>query len=130
MGSQWMLTGYQPTIEVNDNIYPSTGSVVAKMRGPNAPGMPPYVNLPRALSLGKAAYLGASYNGTRLNRLVSPSVTIDGAVALLTPIIKRYALEREVGEGFGDYCDRVILPADATFHSVGTVSSEVAAVVG
>ena len=23
MGSQWMLTGYQPTIEVNDNIYPS-----------------------------------------------------------------------------------------------------------
>ena len=77
-----------------------------------------------------ALYLGASYNGTRLNRLMSPSVTIDGAVALLTPIIKRYALEREVGEGFGDYCDRVILPADATFHSVGTVSSEVAAVVG
>ncbi len=24
MGSQWMLTGYQPTIEVNDNIYPSS----------------------------------------------------------------------------------------------------------
>ena len=33
MGSQWMLTGYQPTIEVNDNIYPAAGSVVAKMRG-------------------------------------------------------------------------------------------------
>ena len=33
MGSQWMLTGYQPTIEVNDNIYPSSGSVVAKMNG-------------------------------------------------------------------------------------------------
>ncbi|MGE5194974.1 MAG: DUF1501 domain-containing protein, partial [Deltaproteobacteria bacterium] len=33
MGSQWMLTGYQPTIEVNDNIYPSVGSVTAKMRG-------------------------------------------------------------------------------------------------
>jgi hypothetical protein len=62
MGSQWMLTGYQPTIEVNDNIYPSTGSVVAKMRGPNEPGLPAYVNLPRNLSLGKAAYLGASYN--------------------------------------------------------------------
>jgi hypothetical protein len=62
MGSQWMLTGYQPTIEVNDNIYPATGSVVAKMRGPNEPGLPAYVNLPRALSLGKAAYLGASYN--------------------------------------------------------------------
>ena len=59
MGSQWMLTGYQPTIEVNDNIYPSTGSVVAKMRGANEPGLPAYVNLPRVLSLGKAAYLGA-----------------------------------------------------------------------
>jgi len=62
MGSQWMLTGYQPTIEVNDNIYPSTGSVVAKMNGPNEPGLPAYVNLPRALNLGKAAYLGASFN--------------------------------------------------------------------
>jgi hypothetical protein len=62
MGSQWMLTGYVPTIEVNDNIYPSTGSVVAKMKGPNDPGLPAYVNLPRLLSLGKAAYLGASFN--------------------------------------------------------------------
>ncbi|WP_029631034.1 DUF1501 domain-containing protein [Zavarzinella formosa] len=62
MGSQWMLTGYQPTIEVSDNIYPSTGSVVAKMNGANEPGMPAYVNLPRAIGLGKAAYLGASYN--------------------------------------------------------------------
>ncbi|MBI3865221.1 MAG: DUF1501 domain-containing protein, partial [Planctomycetia bacterium] len=62
MGSQWMLTGYQPTIEVNDNIYPSVGSVASKMRGPNTPGLPAYVNLPNKLSLGKAAYLGASYN--------------------------------------------------------------------
>jgi hypothetical protein len=62
MGAQWMLTGYQPTIEVNDNIYPACGSVVAKMRGPNEPGLPAYVNLPRNLNLGKAAYLGASYN--------------------------------------------------------------------
>jgi hypothetical protein len=62
MGAQGMLTGYQPTIEVNDNIYPSCGSVVAKMRGANEPGLPAYVNLPRLLNLGKAAYLGASYN--------------------------------------------------------------------
>src|SRR5436305_5424143 len=54
MGAQWMLTGYQPTIEVNDNIYPSCGSVAARLRGPNAPGMPAYVNLPRVLNLGKA----------------------------------------------------------------------------
>jgi sulfite reductase (NADPH) hemoprotein beta-component len=67
-----------------------------------------------------ALYLGASYNGTRLGRLVSPSVTIDGALELLRPIIKRYALERMDAEGFGDFCDRVILPDDATIHRVGT----------
>jgi sulfite reductase (NADPH) hemoprotein beta-component len=67
-----------------------------------------------------ALYLGAKYNGTRLNRLFSPSITIDDAVARLTPIIKQFALERLPGEGFGDYCDRVVLPSDATFHSVGT----------
>ncbi len=62
MGSQWMLTGYQPTLEVNDNIYPSCGSVVAALSGPNEPGMPAYCNVPNRLDLGKAAYLGASYN--------------------------------------------------------------------
>ncbi len=62
MGAQWMLTGYMPTVEVNDNIYPATGSVVAKMKGSNEPGLPAYVNLPRILNLGKAAYLGASFN--------------------------------------------------------------------
>ena len=67
-----------------------------------------------------ALYLGASYNGTRLNRLFSPSTTIENAIEMLRPIIKSYSLERQVGEGFGDYCNRVVLPADATFHSVGT----------
>jgi hypothetical protein len=62
MGSQWMQTGYQATIEVNDNIYPSTGSVVSKLKGSNEPGLPAYVNLPRKVSFGNAAYLGASYN--------------------------------------------------------------------
>jgi sulfite reductase (NADPH) hemoprotein beta-component len=67
-----------------------------------------------------ALYLGAKYNGQRLNRLVSPSITIDDAVTLLTPVIQRYSKERAPGEGFGDWCDKNILPADATFHSVGT----------
>jgi sulfite reductase (NADPH) hemoprotein beta-component len=67
-----------------------------------------------------ALYLGAAYNGSRLNRLVSPSITIDDAVKLLSPVIKRFALERGAGEKFGDFCERVILPADATFHAVGT----------
>jgi len=67
-----------------------------------------------------ALYLGARYDGTRLNRLVSPSITLDDGVKLLAPIIKRYALEREPGEGFGDFCERAVIPADATFHSIGS----------
>ena len=67
-----------------------------------------------------ALYLGAKYEGTRLNRLFAATVTIDDAVKLVGPVIRRYAKERQPGEGFGDYCDRVILPKDATFHSVGT----------
>lgn len=67
-----------------------------------------------------ALYLGAKYNGTRLNRLFSPSITIDDAVGRLTPIIKRFSLERQENEGFGDFCDREVLPKDATFHSIGT----------
>ena len=70
-----------------------------------------------------ALYLGAKYNGERLNRLASPSVTLDDAVKMLAPIIQRYGSERLSGEGFGDFCDRVILPADATFHRVGTVAT-------
>jgi sulfite reductase (NADPH) hemoprotein beta-component len=66
-----------------------------------------------------ALYLGANYNGTRLNRLVTPSITFDDALVLLKPIIQRYAKERLPGEKFGDFCDREILPADATFHSAG-----------
>lgn len=71
-----------------------------------------------------ALYLGARYDGTRLNRLFSPSTTIDNAVEMLRPVIKRYALERNDGEGFGDFCDRAVLPADATFHSIGSQVSQ------
>jgi sulfite reductase (NADPH) hemoprotein beta-component len=67
-----------------------------------------------------ALYLGAGYTGMRLNRLFLPSTTIDNAVEMLRPIIKRYSLERQSGEGFGDFCNRAILPQDASFHSVGT----------
>ena len=67
-----------------------------------------------------ALYLGAAYNGTRISRLVAPSITVEDAAKLLEPVIKRYAKERLDGEQFGDFCERVILPADATFHKVGT----------
>ncbi len=62
MGSQWMLTGWQPTVEVNDNIYPACGAVVSRLKGANQSGVPAYCTLPRQTPFSKAAYLGASYN--------------------------------------------------------------------
>jgi hypothetical protein len=62
MGSHWMLTGYVPTVEINDNHNPSCGSVVAKMRGANAPRLPAYVCLPSPPQSANAAYLGVPYN--------------------------------------------------------------------
>ncbi len=62
MGSHWMLTGYVPTIEINDNLNPSCGSIVARMRGANAPRMPAYVCLPNPPQSANAAYLGVAYN--------------------------------------------------------------------
>jgi len=56
-----------------------------------------------------AIYLGAKYNGTRLNTLYRQSVTVDESLALLGPIIKRYARERELREEFGDFCLRTVL---------------------
>jgi hypothetical protein len=40
MGTHWMMTGYVPTIEINDNLNPAAGSVVARLRGANAPQLP------------------------------------------------------------------------------------------
>src|SRR5437868_8479129 len=62
MGTHWMLTGYVPTIEINDNLNPSCGSVVARMRGSNVPRMPAYVCLPNPPPSANAAYLGVAYN--------------------------------------------------------------------
>jgi hypothetical protein len=62
MGTHWMLTGYVPTIEINDNLNPSCGSIVARMRGSNAPRMPAYVCLPNPPPSANAAYLGVAYN--------------------------------------------------------------------
>jgi hypothetical protein len=62
MGTHWMMTGYVPTIEINDNLNPSCGSVVARLRGANAPRMPAYVCLPSPPPSANAAYLGVAYN--------------------------------------------------------------------
>jgi hypothetical protein len=62
MGAHWMLTGYLPTLDNNDNQNPSCGSIAARMRGAGRSGLPAYVGLPDRGPCSGAAYLGAAYN--------------------------------------------------------------------
>ncbi|MFM9966487.1 MAG: DUF1501 domain-containing protein [Planctomycetaceae bacterium] len=68
-GGHWMLTGrFGSNAASLPQKYPSFGSYISKLRGPNVSGMPAYVGLPAAQSIYLfpgymgAAYLGAAYN--------------------------------------------------------------------
>jgi hypothetical protein len=70
-GNHWMLTGFEgPAFNASDNTVqrrPAMGSVVAQLRGPNRPGMPPYVGVPHLRGgtdnlFHYAAYLGGGCN--------------------------------------------------------------------
>jgi hypothetical protein len=74
-GAHWMLTGRFGSTAVNlPQKYPSVGSYVARVRGPNQPGLPAYVGLPSAQSVylfpgyQGAAYLGPAYNPFDVDR--------------------------------------------------------------
>ena len=73
-GAHWMLTGRFGSTSVNlPQKYPSVGSYVSRVRGPNQPGMPAYVGLPAAQSVylfpgyQGAAYLGGQFNPFDVN---------------------------------------------------------------
>lgn len=51
-------------------------------------------------------YLGAAFDGTRLNKLYRQDVGHDAIVEALRPLLLRYAKEREPGERFGDFVIR------------------------
>jgi sulfite reductase (NADPH) hemoprotein beta-component len=59
-------------------------------------------------------YLGAKYDGTRLNTLVAQSLTPEQVLGHVGPLLKRYATERTPGESFGDFCHRVGAVTEAT----------------
>jgi hypothetical protein len=68
-GAHWMLTGYHGSTAANlEPMYPSAGSIAAKLRGANQQGMPAYVAVPVAASVGlvpgynSGAYLGTAFN--------------------------------------------------------------------
>jgi sulfite reductase (NADPH) hemoprotein beta-component len=51
-------------------------------------------------------YLGAAFNGSRMNVLYKASVPTAELLPLLGPIFRRYATERTAGERFGDFVIR------------------------
>ncbi|KAF6753030.1 sulfite reductase subunit beta [Ephemerocybe angulata] len=84
-------------------------SIVMRMTGcPNGCARP---YLAEIAFVGKAPgsyamLLGGGYYGQRLNKIYRESVTEPEILAILTPMIKRYALERKDGERFGDWTIR------------------------
>lgn len=66
-------------------------------------------------ALGKYnVFLGASFNGDRLNKMYLENVGEDTIMEELTPLINRYASEREDGERFGDFVVRAGIIAPTT----------------
>ncbi|MBC2594554.1 NADPH-dependent assimilatory sulfite reductase hemoprotein subunit [Ruficoccus amylovorans] len=51
-------------------------------------------------------YLGAGFDGSRMNKLYKENVRQEEIAAVLQPIIERYARERKEGERFGDFTIR------------------------
>jgi sulfite reductase (NADPH) hemoprotein beta-component len=59
-------------------------------------------------------WLGGDTSGTRLNRIwkdVIKDVDIENE---LRPVLARFAKERNIGERFGDWCDRIFLKEQPT----------------
>lgn len=65
-------------------------------------------------------YLGGGYHGQRLNKLYRSSIGEEEILSIMKPLLKRYALERQDGERFGDFSIRIgmIKPTTEgkTFH--------------
>lgn len=85
-------------------------SIVMRMTGcPNGCARP---WLAEVAFVGKAfgaynMYLGGGYHGQRLNKLYRQSIKEDEILSIMKPLLKRYALERNDGEHFGDFVIRV-----------------------
>ena len=72
-------------------------------------------------------YLGAAFDGTRLNKLYAQDVGKSRIVELVEPLLIRYASERNEGERFGDFVIRagVVKPTlgGNSFHDDVTLAS-------
>ncbi len=93
-----------------DNVMRDAGlkddAIVVRMAGcPNGCSRPYLGEIAlTGKSLGKYnLYLGASFNGDRMNKLYRENIGEEEILDELTPMIQRYAEEREDGEHFGDF---------------------------
>ncbi|KDQ19076.1 hypothetical protein BOTBODRAFT_103082, partial [Botryobasidium botryosum FD-172 SS1] len=84
-------------------------SIVMRMTGcPNGCARP-YIAEVAFVGKAPGSYLmllGGGYHGQRLNKIYRENVTEPEILAILKPMIKRYALERHAGEHFGDFVIR------------------------
>ncbi|HEY3755039.1 MAG TPA: NADPH-dependent assimilatory sulfite reductase hemoprotein subunit [Opitutaceae bacterium] len=100
-------------------------AIVIRMTGcPNGCGRP---FLAEIAMVGKApgkynVYLGAAFNGSRLNSLYKTSVQSAELVPLLRPLLRQYATDRLPGEHFGDFVIRagIVKPTHTPqdFHEI------------
>lgn len=109
-----LITKLEKTLEENGL---SQDSIVMRMTGcPNGCARP---WLAEIALVGKAygaynMYLGGGYHGQRLNKLYRSSIKEEEILEILKPMLKRYALERQDGEHFGDFVIRVGIIKETT----------------
>jgi sulfite reductase (ferredoxin) len=58
-----------------------------------------------------ALFVGGDFEGTRLNTLLADRVSLHSIAETLDPLFALYASARANGEGFGDFCHRIGMPA-------------------
>ena len=64
--SHWVQTGYpQPQARQSGQKHPCEGSVAARLRGPNRPGVPAYVCVPEDYASHMGFYQGPAFLGSR-----------------------------------------------------------------
>ena len=56
-------------------------------------------------------YVGGRDNGTQLNRLYAENIKLEHLVDTVQPLLEHYAEEHQAEESFGEFCQRLVLPA-------------------
>jgi sulfite reductase (ferredoxin) len=56
-------------------------------------------------------FVGGDFEGTRLNSQLADKVPLNAIAETLNPLFELFSSSRIAGEGFGDFCHRLGLPA-------------------